>query len=670
MIVKREPKKIIWLPILIFVIVFYYILRVMTLVDNNGGAFSLEFLTEAINKIYVITTPLSITAKNLGIAAFVGLFSLMCYETIRTQNKKNIQENADGSAEWQDPSVLKSKREKNIEDNIILTQTEQISKNMKKSGMNRHIFIIGRPGSGKSRYFFKPNIANLTSGAIITDPKGELLRDCGYLLRKKHFDIRVLNLDDKSKSNHYNPFFYIRRVRKELTEEEIQNGGVSSSEDVLKEDDIMVLIDVILKNTKSDQIDTQTGDPFWEKAETLYLQSLFYYMMEEYKDRPIYQNFGTVLKLIRLSKPDNQGNLKIDLLFKEFEKKYGSDHIAVKQWNHLQSAMTSPKMFSTIVTCASSRLSPFNIKEVENLVATDDMELNRIGMPFNQDELDEINKNQKKKRKNGKVVYFVITKPSNTTFNFIATIMYTQIFQIVDENSELCGGSLKTPFDMYLDEYAQLGEIPLLLQEIAYVRGLNCGVVISLQSLTQLKMNYKDTWETFLDCVDTILFLGGNSKETLSYFSELIGKKTWYKKSTNRTYSRQGSSGYTWDIHGRELATVDELAKMKKGECLLYLATIGPFFSKLYDLKTHPYYKYLYEPWDKSTIDNMYVHKINEMKTDVDEWKEIIDGLGFEDYEILPTPTIEQVNQTEQKLLEQDGGFLPEEILVSSNKRE
>ena len=668
MLVKREKKQSFIIPMLIFVVIFYIVIRIMTQIDIEGS-FDITMVDEVLNNIYKITTPLSLTSKNVGISAAVALFALMVYESYIMSYKKNIQENTYGSAEWQSPSALKEKREKNIANNIILTSTEQVSKNMKVSHMNRNICLVGRPGTGKSKFFFEPNILNATGSFIATDPKGELLRDCGYALKQKGYDIRVLNLDKKDKSNHYNPFLYIRNVYKTMSDEDIEKIGDKDiePESRLKEDDVMILIDVIMKNTKSEQIQAQTGDPFWEKAELLFMQSLFYYILEEYKDDPLQQNFKTVMRLLRLATPNNRGESVLDELFNKFEEEHGSDHIAVKQWKHFKVASASQKMMSTIVMTATARLGCFNIREIEDLVSTDDMELDRIGMPIDEEELRIINKKTPRKSKNGKVAYFVIIKPSEPTFNFIAAIMYTQIFQIIDDNAEKCGGSLATPFDMYLDEFAQLGEIPEFLRELAYIRGLNCGAVIGLQSLSQLKVHYEKEWETLLDCCDTTLLLGSNSKETLEYFVTLLGKKTWYKKSSGRTFSRQGSSNQNWDVVGRELATIEELKNLGFGNCVMFITNIGAFYSKLYDITKHPYYPLMYDSWKPETKKYFYSHNGNKMDEE-EELDNIMKELGFEDYKVVPSPKIEEMTQEELKQIDVMSIATPTELVTTNMK--
>lgn len=256
MLVKKNKKTSKVFIVIVFIIIFYYMLRVMTLVSSNNNSWNLEFFTIALNELYKITTPLEITKTNLLTSFGVSFFILMVYETYHMQSKKNIQENTYGSAEWGNSKDIENKKDKVFENNMILTQTELISKNMKISKMNRHVILIGRPGTGKSRYYFKPNILSANGSIIVTDPKGELLRDCGYSLKKKGYTIKVLNLDEKSNSNHYNPFIYVKETKTfdEVLEDKRQQ---------VQEDDVMTLINTLMANTKSENIESTSGDPFW-----------------------------------------------------------------------------------------------------------------------------------------------------------------------------------------------------------------------------------------------------------------------------------------------------------------------------------------------------------------------------------------------------------------------
>ena len=277
------------------------------------------------------------------------------------------------------------------------------------------------------------------------------MRDCGYSLKKKGYTIKVLNLDEKSKSNHYNPFIYI----KELPNfDKILNNDENPNHQI-QEDDVMTLINTLMLNTKSETIETTNGDPFWDRAEMVYLQALFYYTIRHYDKR--HQNFTTILNLIRLSTPDSTGVSPLDKLFDNWAK-VEPDAIGVKQYKHFKVAASAPKMMSTIIMVATARLAAFNIKEIAELTDTDDMELERIGMPIDDSSpfLKQINETSSKHVGNGKIAYFIITKPSDSTFNFLASLFYTQVFAMIDENAKKCGGTLATPLEIYMDEWAQL----------------------------------------------------------------------------------------------------------------------------------------------------------------------------------------------------------------------
>jgi len=592
LLVKREYKISIWIIIFVILTASYYTLRVCSLSEINGK-FEISYLMDVLDNLYKLNTPLIINLKTISTSLFVGLFCWMIIQSYLYQNKKNIQEDTHGSSEWENSKNVKQYCEKELEKNQIFTSTEMFAKNMQISKRNRNVILVGRPGTGKSRYYFKPNLLNANGETfVVTDPKGELLRDCGMSLINKGYDIRVLDLVDKYKSDHFNPLMYIKKINK-VTD---LNDNLELKE-WIAEDDVMILINTLMQNTKSETIESNTGDPFWEKAEMVFLQSIIYYVIFNYPEKD--KNFKTVLELIRLAEPDKNGNSTLSNMFSKWAEK-DQNNIGIKQWNHFKVSASSPKMMSTIIMTASARLAPFNISEIEALTVNDTMELNRIGA----------------KGDEGKIAYFIITSPNDSTFNFIANIMYTQIFSIVDLNAKHNNGSLATPCQIFCDEWAQLGVIPRFLENLAYIRGLNCGITTSLQSLSQLKKVYKENWETALDCSDYVLFMGSRSKETLEYFSIMLGKKTWYKKSSGRTYSRQGSTSYNWDIVGRELAFIDEIARMKKGYCILLVAGMRPFYSKMYDITQHPRYMELFESWnEKETINNRYDHLIERNKT-------------------------------------------------------
>lgn len=569
----------------VFVGVFYIVLRFASACVDG---FSFEAISEASSGMNLFDiSSLVINSNNLTIAFGAGIFAICAVYSVMMARRPTALNRSHGNARFATPDEILPYKDKDILNNIILTKDVQVSKDMGVSKRNRNIVLVGRPGTGKSRYFFKPNILNASGTIVVTDPKGELLRDCGYSLKQKGYTIKVLNLDKKPESNRYNCFNYIKKVSKEEMAFERRNEW---TEDTIAEDDVMSLIDCIFKNTKGD-IDSTTGDPFWEKAEMIFLQALFYYVLLSGKYKKEDRNFKSVLELIELAKADEKGESELKGKFDAWEAELaekGTSNIGIKQWKLFQTSAGSPKTMSTIVLTASARLGAMNIKEISDLVATDDMELYRIGKAGDE----------------GKIAYFIITKPGDSAFNFIANIFYSQVFKIIDYNAFLNHGSLATPVDLYMDEWAQLGEIPRFVEQLAYVRGLNCGIVIGLQSLSQLKKVYKDAWETALDCCDYKILMGSESEETLKYFSSLMGKETIIERDDSQSKGAKGSHSVSLKEMGSDLATVDQLRRMEKGKCILLMSGLNVFYGDMYDLSKHPLYNQLYEPWNKSDPEN------------------------------------------------------------------
>lgn len=639
MLVKREHKTPKWLIVSCFILIGYFSMRLATLKELDGN-FHLEQLNTVFMTIWKLNTPLIINKNTLLFTGFILIISAALFENERMKYHRNLEKNTYGSAEWGSPKDTEPIRDPVFTNNQIFTETEIISQDMHKSGRNRNVTLIGRPATGKSRYYFKPNLLNANGTVFSTDPKGELLRDTATPLVNKGYTIKVLNLREKWASNGYNPFKYIKKLPKEAYD--IDSLSSDTFNEHLAEDDVLTLVNTIMVNTKSETIQTPTGDPFWEKGEMLFMQALFFYILSNYPKEE--QNFATVMKLLTLAETaDGESQSPLDKLFWAWEQK-DPTNIGVLQYKNFKISAKSPKTMATIILLVAVRLGPFNVKEVKDMSMNDEMEFERIGMPDT-----------------GKVAYFIITDPNNSTFNFLASIFYTQVFSMIDANASKFDGSLPLPVDLYLDEFAQLGEIPRFLEMLAYVRSLNCGVTIGLQSLSQAKKQYKENWETMLDCCDYILFLGSRSKETLEYISTLLGKKTWYKKSSGHTYSRQQSSTHNWDEVGRELATVDELANLPKGYCILLVAGMHPFYSKLYELKHHPYYDDLYEPWNKEeTAGNRYDH-LEQIRMSEDEKhiKQIFTSIGLPFVTLDNELKMQRVSNGELKRMEKDI-FLPE----------
>lgn len=617
MIVKNFKKSSVLINVLLFIFVTYFVMRVCTLMNDNQGKITLEILDMALNNLYKIWLPFNLTKENILASVGCGIFSVMLLETYYLTDKKNMQNEAMGSAQWSDGKEFKKIQDKNFYNNYILTSQAIISRNMAVSKLSRNIIMIGAPGRGKSRYVFKPNLLNSNGNTIIcTDPKGELLRDCGNALKEQGYDIKVLNIDEKWKSNHYNPLNYIKKLPIDAIDvKTIERARMEGKDDekldedtfnerinhVIQEDDVMSLVNTLFANTKGD-IDTTQGDPFWEHLANLYVQALIYIALWYKKVFGQACNFQIILYYISKTKLDEDGNItEIDNLVNKIREEE-PDYIGINQWDLFKKSATTPKTLTTVTLEAVARLNSFNVKEVKNLTSDDDMELNRIGKGGDE----------------GKIAYFIITNPNDNTFNYLANMFYSQIFNIIDKNAKENDGSLAVPTDLYMDEWYQLGEIPRFLEILAYIRGLNCGVLIGVQSVGQLEGRYKDNWETVFDCCDHILYLGSKSKKTLDYMSAIMGKQTLYKYTTGKTRSKQNSNSKNWDIYGRELATIDELGRMKKGYAILLSGEYLPLYSKLYDLNKHPRYDLIFEPWDKGNPVNdakRYNHQQEMLKT-------------------------------------------------------
>jgi len=617
MIVKNFKKSSVLINILLFIFVTYFVMRVCTLMNDNQGKITLEILDMALNNLYKIWLPFNLTKENILASVGCGIFSVMLLETYYLTDKKNMQNEAMGSAQWSDGKEFKKIQDKNFYNNYILTSQAIISRNMAVSKLSRNIIMIGAPGRGKSRYVFKPNLLNSNGNTIIcTDPKGELLRDCGNALKEQGYDIKVLNIDEKWKSNHYNPLNYIKKLPIDAIDvKTIERARMEGKDDekldedtfnerinhVIQEDDVMSLVNTLFANTKGD-IDTTQGDPFWEHLANLYVQALIYIALWYKKVFGQACNFQIILYYISKTKLDEDRNItEIDNLVNKIREEE-PDYIGINQWDLFKKSATTPKTLTTVTLEAVARLNSFNVKEVKNLTSDDDMELNRIGKGGDE----------------GKIAYFIITNPNDNTFNYLANMFYSQIFNIIDKNAKENDGSLAVPTDLYMDEWYQLGEIPRFLEILAYIRGLNCGVLIGVQSVGQLEGRYKDNWETVFDCCDHILYLGSKSKKTLDYLSAIMGKQTLYKYTTGKTRSKQNSNSKNWDIYGRELATIDELGRMKKGYAILLSGEYLPLYSKLYDLNKHPRYDLIFEPWDKGNPVNdakRYNHQQEMLKT-------------------------------------------------------
>ena len=440
---------------------------------------------------------------------------------------------------------------------ILLTKTEKVCFYNYKVNLNN--LIIGGSGSGKSRGVMLPNLLQGFGSYVVTDPKGELLEKTGhYLADVKGYKIKVLNLDDKTNSDGYNPFDYIHPEREGYEER------------------VLSLIETIILNTDGG-VKKDGADPFWPKAERLFLQSIFFFTVDGFI--PEERNMNTVMKLIAMLDIGEEEDLResdLDIFVKKFSEKHGKNHIGVEQFNDFR-GKASGKTAKSIVISAVARLAPFRTSEVRRIFSYDTMHLERIGEE--------------------KTAVFVVVPPTDSSFNFIAGMLFTQLFQEIQycatQIHKHDGQRLPVPVRFLMDEFANTCEVPNFVKILAYARSLGVGISIVVQSLEQLKKMYEKEWGVICDNCNELLYLGGvTSMDTLEYISKLLGKSTFDKRTTGRTRGRQGSHSENFDVIGRELMLPDEIRKMPKEDCILIIGGRNPFYSKKYLYENHPNYRY------------------------------------------------------------------------------
>lgn len=466
-----------------------------------------------------------------------------------------------GSARWGTAADIAPYMDKDFFQNIPMTQTERITMASRpkqpKYARNKNILVIGGSGSGKTRFFCKPSLLQAHSSYVCTDPKGTLLPEIGTFLERKKYRIKCLNLINFRKSMRYNPLAYIR-----------------------SEKDILKLVNALIMNTKGEG--EKSSEDFWVKAERLYYSALIGYIWYEATEEE--KNFITLLDLINASEAredDETYQSPVDLLFSQLEERE-PDHFAVKQYRKFK--MAAGKTLKSILISCGARLAPFDIKELRDLMEYDELELDTLG--------------------DQKTALFVILSDTDNTFNFVAALMYSQLFNLLcDKADDFYGGRLPVHVRLILDEFANIGQIPNFDKLIATIRSREISASIILQSQSQLKTIYKDAADTIVGNCDSTLFLGGKEKSTLKEISELLGKETidLYNQSENR--GSQVSHGLSYQKLGKELMTQDELAVMDGGKCIFMLRGVRPFLSDKYDLTRHPNYRYTADADPKNVFD-------------------------------------------------------------------
>ena len=495
----------------------------------------------------------------IGIA---GALILRLAVYMKGKNAKKYRHGMEyGSARWGTPADIAPYMDKDFFNNIPMTMTERITMSSRpkqpKYARNKNILVIGGSGSGKTRFFCKPSLLQAHSSYVVTDPKGTLLPEIGSFLERKKYRIKCLNLINFKKSMRYNPLAYIR-----------------------SEKDILKLVNALILNTKGEG--EKSSEDFWVKAERLYYSALIGYIWYEAPEEE--RNFITLLDLINASEAredDETYQSPVDILFQQLEEKE-PDHFAVKQYRKFK--MAAGKTLKSILISCGARLAPFDIKELRNLMETDELELDTLG--------------------DSKTALFVIISDTDSTFNFVAALMYSQLFNLLcDKADDFYGGRLPVHVRLILDEFANIGQIPNFDKLIATIRSREISASIILQSQSQLKTIYKDAADTIVGNCDSTLFLGGKEKSTLKEISELLGKETIdsYNQSENR--GAQTSHGLTYQKLGKELMTQDELAVMDGGKCIFMLRGVRPFLSEKYDLTKHPNYRYTADADPKNVFD-------------------------------------------------------------------
>ena len=476
------------------------------------------------------------------------------------KNAKKFRQGKEyGSARWGNRKDIEPYMDEKFQNNILLTKTERLSMNGRPSNpkyaRNKNVLVIGGSGSGKTRFYVKPNLMQMHSSYCVTDPKGTIVLECGKMLEDNGYEIRILNTINFKKSMKYNPFSYIH-----------------------SEKDILKLVQTIIANTKGEG--EKAGEDFWVKAEKLYYTALIAYIYYEAPKEE--KNFATLLDMIDASEVrEDDENYKnpIDRLFEALEKKEPR-HFAVKQYKKYK--LAAGKTAKSILISCGARLAPFDIQELRDLMSEDELELDCIG--------------------DRKTALFVIISDTDDTFNFVVSIMYSQLFNLLcDKADDVYGGRLPVHVRFLLDEFANIGLIPKFEKLIATIRSREISASIILQAQSQLKAIYKDNADTIIGNCDSTLFLGGKEKTTLKELSETLGKETIDLYNISETKSNQNSFAMNYQKTGKDLMSQDEITVMDGGKCIFQLRGVRPFFSDKFDITKHKNYKFL-EDYDKKNV--------------------------------------------------------------------
>ena len=529
----------------------------------------------------------------VGIAAAI-LLKLAVY--IKGKNAKKFRKNLEyGSARWGTREDIAPFVDPVFENNVILTQTESLMMSNRpkdpKNARNKNVLVVGGSGSGKTRFFIKPQLLQAHSSYVVTDPKGGLVNETGAFLMRKNYRLKIFNTINFKKSMHYNPFAYIH-----------------------SEKDILKLVTTLISNTKGDG---KSGDEFWTKAETLLYTALIGYI--HYEAPPEEQNFATLLEFINameVREDDEEYKNPVDRMFEELAER-DPNHFAVRQY--AKYSLAAGKTAKSILVSCGARLAPFDIAELREITMYDELELDTLGDKIY------INPNDPKDKRYRKTALFLIMSDTDSTFNFLISMIYSQLFNLLCEKADdVYGGRLPVHVRCLIDEAANIGQIPNLEKLVATIRSREISACLVLQAQSQLKALYKDNADTIIGNMDSRIFLGGSEPTTLKELNQSLGKETIDTFNTGESRGREVSHSLNYQKLGKDLATIDELAVLDGGKCILQLRGVRPFLSNKYDITKHPNYKYLSDADDRNYF-NVEKYLSTRLKTKPDDVYEVFE---------------------------------------------
>lgn len=556
-----------WLHELPYLLIALYATKIgqaWRLAEGTDAAHKLLSLMDSLSASFASPLP-SFELHDLCIGLLLGAgFRLFIF--IKDSEKKKYRKGREyGSARWGTPEDIKPFIDPVFANNVILTQTERLTMSSRPKNpayaRNKNVLIIGGSGSGKTRFFVKPNLMQCVSDKypcsfVVTDPKGSILVECGSLLQRSGYRIKILNTINFKKSMSYNPLAYIH-----------------------SEKDILKLVNCLILNTKGEG---KSNDPFWEKAETLLYTALIGYLYGVVPEED--RNFAMLVSMINameVREDDEDFKNPVDLMFEALEERE-PEHFAVRQYKKYK--LAAGKTAKSILISCAARLAPFDIAELRELTAYDELELDTLG--------------------DQKSALFIIISDTDDTFNFLVSLCYTQLFNLLCEKADdVYGGRLPVHVRCLIDECANIGQIPRLEKLMATIRSREISACLVLQTQSQLKAQYKDSADTICGNCDSVIFLGGKEKTTLKELSEALGRETIDTLNTGESRGRETSRSTNFQKLGKELMSVDELAVMDGRKCILQLRGVRPFLSDKYDITQHPNYKYLSDADSKNTFD-------------------------------------------------------------------